>query len=95
MSDAVESQPVMAVKLALGCSEEEAKTVVRNIGGLMAHLPTRAFLAKTLHLSNTTRTPKGTRDDFLINEGKRQAGLLIVACAKGGLNLDTYSEDKQ
>lgn len=80
------------IKHVLGCDDETARTVMANLGGVLAHKPTRAFLAKTWHLSTTTRQPGQARDDVLINEGKRQAGLFLVACAQGGLNLDTYAD---
>lgn len=86
--------PAGLVKTTLHCDEETAETVVKHLGGLMRHEATKAFIAKMWHLSTTTRTVKGTRDDFLINEGKRQAALFLVACAKSGLDLNSYSEGK-
>lgn len=83
--------PAGLVKTMLKCDDETAQTVVSNLGGVMNHAPTRAFLSLAWHLSTTTRNPKQTRDDVLINEGKRQAGLFLVACAKRGLDLSTYS----
>lgn len=82
--------PHSLIKSILQCDEETARDVQRVLGRVMGHEPTRAFLARAWHLSTTTRTVKGTRDDFLINEGKRQAGLFLVACAQSGMTLETY-----
>lgn len=79
------------IKSVLKCTAEEAEQVRAVLAGVMQHRHTRAFLAITLHLSNTTRTVKGTRDDFLINEGKRQFGLFLSSCARSGLDLDLYN----
>lgn len=80
------------IKATLGCTDEEAETVRAVLAGVMQHRMTRAFLAISLHMSNTTRTPKGSRDDFLINEGKRQVGMFLAACAGAGLDLDLYTQ---
>jgi len=83
--------PAQLIKGVLKCTDEEAQSVVNVLAGPMQHRHTRAFLAIALHLSNTTRTTKATRDDVLINEGKRQFGLFLSSCAQAGLDLDLYS----
>lgn len=83
--------PSALIRHVLQCDDETAKDVQRVLGRAMGHEPTRAFLARAWHLSTTTRTAKGTRDDFLINEGKRQAALFMVACAQSGMVLETYN----
>lgn len=82
--------PSALIQSVLNCDDATAQEVQRVLGRVMGHEPTRAFLARAWHLSTTTRTLKGTRDDFLINEGKRQAGLFLVACAQTGMALTTY-----
>lgn len=76
------------IKTVLGCTNAEALTVRAVLAGVMQHRQTRAFLKMTLHMSNTTRTVKATRDDVLINEGKRQVGLFLEACAGTALEFD-------
>lgn len=92
MADLKHGTPAALIKAVLGCDDETAVTVQKNLGGIMNHEPTRAFVAKTWHLSVSTRPPKSSRDDVLINEGKRQAGLFLVACNQSGMQLGTYSE---
>lgn len=80
------------IKATLGCTEDEAETVRKVLAGVMEHRMTRAFLVMSLHMSTTTRVPGGSRDDFLINEGKRQVGMFLAACAQTGLDLDLYGQ---
>lgn len=83
--------PIGLIKSALKCDDETAEAVRRNLGGVLDHEPTRAFLAITWHLGNTTVPAKGGDRAIYVNEGKRQAGLFLVACAKSGLNLSNYT----
>ena len=89
--------PVGLIKSVLKCDDETARTVAKNLAGPLAHEPTRAFLSIAWHLSNTTIPAGGKGGDraVYINEGKRQAGLFMVACAQQGLDLSTYSEPKE
>lgn len=80
------------IKATLRCTDDEAETVRKVLAGVMEHRMTRAFLAMALHMSTTTRTPGAARDDFLINEGKRQVGMFLAACASAGLELDLYAQ---
>lgn len=95
MSSAPAYGPLGLIKSVLKCDSETAELVMKNLGNVLAHEPTRAFLAMAWHLSTTTRTVQGTRDDVLINEGKRQAGLFLVSCARAGMNLDLYHDKSE
>jgi len=94
MSSNPYSGPRLLIKQVLKCDDATAEAVQRTLGGVLAHEPTRAFLAITWHLANTTVPAKGSRDQALINEGKRMAGLFLVQCANAGLDLSNYSEPK-
>lgn len=84
------------IKAVLGCDDELAATVRKNLGGVLAHRATRAFIAKAWHLTNTTYTvpgPNKRADEktFYINEGKRMAALFLVTCAEAGMDLDLFT----
>lgn len=93
--------PCLQIKTVLGCDDEMAEQIRQTLASVMAHRPTRAFLAKACHLAHTTVTlPKKGRgthnhDDFLINEGKRQVALFMAACAQAQLDLDLFSAPAQ
>lgn len=82
--------PVALIRSVLACDDATAHAVAANLGGVLNHEPTRAFLARMCHLSITTKTARAARDDVLVNEGKRQVGLFLVSCNRGGMNLDHY-----
>ncbi len=88
--------PVGLIKSVLKCDDETAQAVKNNLGGVLSHEPTRAFIAIAWHLANTTvTTSKGASDkEVYINEGKRMAGLFLVQCAGTGLDLSNFSEPK-
>ncbi|WP_299085188.1 hypothetical protein [uncultured Ruegeria sp.] len=83
------------IKDTLNCDDETAEAVRLNLAGVLDHRPTRAFLAIAWHLANTTHPVKGSRDQTLINEGKRMAGLFLVQCAEAGLDLNLYAVPKE
>jgi len=87
--------PLGLIKSVLRCDDDTALAVKNNLGGVLSHEPTRAFIAIAWHLANTTATSKGGSDKSVyINEGKRMAGLFLVQCAGRGLDLSTFSEPK-
>ncbi len=86
------SGPADLIQKVLNCDEETARTVQANLGGVMGHDATRAFIVRAWHLGNTTRVLNGDRDDYLICEGKRQAALFLVACARAGMALELYHD---
>lgn len=89
---------IMAV---LNCDEAMAEEVRQRLAALLDHRPTRAFIAKECHLATSTyshiQRGRGKRvsDAVLINEGKRQVALFMVACAEAGLDLDLFSAPKE
>lgn len=87
--------PKGLIKSVLKCNDETAEAVRRNLGGVLNHEPTKAFLAIAWHLGNTTVTKGGRDRDHLINEGKRMAGLFLVQCAEKGLDLSIYSSTEK
>lgn len=85
--------PVDMVKGTLNVDDATALQVVRNLGAVLSHDPTRAFIARAWHLSTTTIPASGSDRDVFVAEGHRQAGLFLVACAQSGLDLRTYHTD--
>jgi hypothetical protein len=84
------------IQSVLKCDDETALAVKNNLGGVLSHQPTRAFIAIAWHLANTTVPTKGTGDKTVyINEGKRMAGLFMVQCAGTGLDLSNFSEPEK
>lgn len=89
--------PAALIKSVLQCDDETAKAVQMNLGGVLSHMPTRAFIAIAWHLSNTTVSAGKSPSDksVYVNEGKRMAGLFLVQCAGVGLELSTFSEPEE
>ncbi|ETW10884.1 hypothetical protein ATO8_19844 [Roseivivax marinus] len=92
MSEKNRFGPAALIKATLQCDDATAEEVRRQLAALVQHQATRAFIAKAWHLANTTIPAGGKGGDraVYINEGKRQAGLFVVACAQGGLDLPNY-----
>lgn len=95
MSDARSYGPQGLIKSVLKCDDATAQAVRQNLGNVMAHEPTRAFIAMAWHLAHTTVPAKGASERAVyINEGKRMAGLFLVQCAGTGLDLTNFSIPK-
>lgn len=89
--------PKLLIKSLLNCDDATAEEVRRNLAAPMQHKATRAFIARAWHLANTTIPAGGKGGDRAvhINEGKRQAGLFLVACAGAGLDLTNYTDTEE
>ncbi|WP_417244340.1 hypothetical protein [Celeribacter sp.] len=89
--------PKGLIKSMLNCDDATAEEVRRTLAIPMEHKPTRAFIARAWHLATTTTPAGGKGGDraVYINEGKRQAGLFMVACAGSGLDLTNYTDTEE